>query len=266
MGHNRIHIIMETLRSSASYWHSFLCKGEKNPESSQGPLWGGRDDRGCWIPQANWVPVPSHLTLKILVPNFLNSGFFYPTVQCPKLPAFLSFSSQTAASSSQLPPPSHFVCTSLCITAFQPQRKCLLYRESKTFEPLPSSVLWRKYGRVASLGLLWWLHEIKTRVHGSVFDKQQVLQKYISVSLTKDSLSQLSDGMKVATCSRIFLSGPLLSLWLILLRAQLPSLRCPGRELRRQGGQSQCPRGGGVGTSELCRALSRGARDVQGLA
>ena len=51
MGHNRMHIIMETLCSSASYWHSFLCKGEKNLNPPKGLFEEGGMIEGAGYPR-----------------------------------------------------------------------------------------------------------------------------------------------------------------------------------------------------------------------
>lgn len=144
------------LLSSASYWHSSLCKGVKKPNSPKGCFGEVGMARAWWTSWANWVPVPSHLALRILWPN-LNSGerVLHSSFLIPQDPCVLALAHPRVPNSCQFSPPfisPHFVRTVLCITTFQPLIKCLLYRWKKVFKQLSSLVLWRKYGGVASWG------------------------------------------------------------------------------------------------------------------
>lgn len=95
-----------------------------------------------------------------------------------------------------------------------------------------------------------------------MFDTRQVLKKYISVSLTKDYLSQLRQDKSCYLLQNFLFRSSVIALTHL---AQSPvaesGVSWVGAEEARRAEPSS--RGGGVGTSEL--ELSRGAGDVRGL-
>lgn len=94
--------------------------------------------------QAHQAPLPSCLILRILLPNLLNSGdlvswfSFHHILRPPNIMSLLISTVPGSLREKFLPgvsvsvpvasPPAPALSTPLCVTAFQPLIKCLLYR------------------------------------------------------------------------------------------------------------------------------------------
>ena len=90
MGHNRMHIIMETLRSSASYWHSFLCKGGNKRNPPKGLFEEGGMIEGAGYPRQTELLCPVTSPRRFLCQSSGTQGFSTPLCSAPSfLPSCL---------------------------------------------------------------------------------------------------------------------------------------------------------------------------------